>query len=329
MNYAELQAVINRTDAAYNAPGATAAEQQAAVAERQAAVAAYRNRGSGQPAAAAAPGKSAFELQREEDRRQLAQTLEAYFQQMGLGEIASWAKQQAKDGYSEEYIRLNVRNLDQYKRRFPAMQHYLDNQLGFTEQDYLNYEQLARNLDQQYGLPGNMIYNAVTDLLVNEVDAEELAGRAQMAAAAAVQAPEDFKETMRNLYGIDEGGLAGYFLDPDNIEATLQKEYAASMISTVGSRQGVPNVARELAEDLYDRGVRDESQIREGFALANQYQGLQGGKGEVLDQETLVRGSFGDSEAQKAMNRIAESRKATQRGGGGYVSNQEGAPGLR
>ena len=259
----------------------------------------------------------------------MGNTLEAYFQAFGLDEIAAWAKQSAKDGYSAEWIKFNARQQEQYKRRFPAMQHYLDNQLGFTEQDYLNYEQLARNLDQQYGLPGNMIYNAVTDLLVNEVDAEELAGRAQMAAAAAVQAPEDFKETMRNLYGIDEGGLAGYFLDPDNIEATLQKEYAASMISTVGSRQGVPNVARELAEDLYDRGVRDENQIREGFALANQYQGLQGGKGEVLDQETLVRGSFGDSEAQKAMNRIAESRKATQRGGGGYVSNQEGAPGLR
>ena len=86
------------------------------------------------------------------------------------------------------------------QRRFPAMQHYLDNQLGFTEQDYLNYEQLARNLDQQYGLPGNMIYNAVTDLLVNEIGAEELA-----AAPKWQQRPlsrlEDFKETMRN-YGI-------------------------------------------------------------------------------------------------------------------------------
>ena len=41
-----------------------------------------------------------------------------------------------------------MRDRPEYKQRFPAMQYYIDNKLGFTEQQYIDYEQTARNLDQ-------------------------------------------------------------------------------------------------------------------------------------------------------------------------------------
>ena len=137
-------------------------------------------------------------------------------QKYWLGCLADWAIKQSADGYTEEYIYLEMRNQAVYKQRFPAMQSFIDDLIPFTEAEYMDYEQTAQALDQRYGLPDNMIYNAVTDLLTNRVDAEELADRAAMAGAAAVQAPEDFKTTMRDYYGIDDGGLAAYFLDPDN-----------------------------------------------------------------------------------------------------------------
>ena len=118
-----------------------------------------------------------------------------------------------------------------------------------------------------------MIYNAVTDLLLNEVDAEELRARAEMAGAAAITAPEDFKQTMRDYYGIDEGGLAAYFLDPDNVQASLERQSAAARTGAIAARQNVPNVARELAEDLYDQGIQDQNVIREGFERVNTYRG--------------------------------------------------------
>lgn len=269
-----------------------------------------------------------FQQQLTENRRQLGLNLSAYFESVGLGSIAAWANQSAKDGYTEEWIRLNVRSREEYKQRFPAMQHYIDNKLGFSEQDYINYEQAARNLDQQYGLPDNLIYNAVTDLLVNEVDAEELAERAAMAGAAAVQAPADFKNTMRDYYGIDDGGLAAYFLDPDNAEASLRKQSAASLAGTIAARQNITNLPKALAEDLYDRGVRTEEEMLEGFGTANQLRGLSTGKANTVSQEQLIRGSFGDSDSEEAVARVSRIRRASNRGGGGYVGGESGASGL-
>lgn len=275
-----------------------------------------------------APERDYAAEQRAYEARQLGDTLEAYFQQFGLNGIAAWAKQSAKDGFSSEWIKFNARKQPEYKTRFPAMQYHLDNMTGFTEQDYINYEQLARNLDQQYGLPDSIIYNAVTDLLVNEVDGEELADRAAMAGAAAIQAPEDFKTTMRDYYGIDEGGLAAYFLDPDSAVDSLRKQSAASLSGTIAGRQGVSNVSKELAEDLYDRGVRDENQMIEGYGQAAQLRGLSTGKANTVNTEQLVRGSFGDSAAEEAMAKVSRIRRASNRGGGGYVSGESGAKGL-
>ena len=269
------------------------------------------------------------EVARERERRkQQGNTLSAYFKSIGLGGLADWAIQKSIEGYTEEYITLEMRNQPAYKQRFPAMQSFIDDSISFTEKEYMDYEQTAQALDQRYGLPDNMIYNAVTDLLIGRVDAEELADRAAMAGAAAIQAPEDFKTTMRNYYGIDEGGLAGYFLDPDNVLDSLKKQSAASLSGTVAARQGIANLPKELAEDLYDRGVREEQQMIEGYGQANQLRGLSTGKANTVNQEQLIRGSFGDSAAEEALARSSRIRKATNRGGGNYVSGESGARGL-
>jgi len=291
------------------------------------------NANSGAAAAAgnsgtAAPERDYAAEQRAYEARQLGDTLEAYFQQFGLNGIAAWAKQSAKDGYSSEWIKFNARNQEEYKRRFPAMQYHLDNMTGFTEQDYINYEQLARNLDQQYGMPDNIIYNSVTNLLMNDVDAEELGDRAAMASAAAIQAPEDFKQTMRDFYGIDEGGLTAYFLDPDLATESLKKQSVAAQSGVIAARQGLSNVGRELAEDLYDRGVRDEEEMMRGYSQASQLRGLSSGKANTVNQEQLVRGAFGDSAAEEAVARASRIRRASNRGGGGYIGGESGASGL-
>jgi len=280
------------------------------------------------PGFSSPPPVDPAQAQRDFEARQLGQTLEAYFTQFGLNEIAAWAKQAAKDGFSAEWIKFNARNQESYKRRFPAMQRFLDMGAGFTEQDYINYEQLARNLDQQYGMPDNMIYNSVTNLLMNDVDAEELRDRAAMASAAAIQAPEDFKQTMRDFYGIDEGGLTAYFLDPNLATDSLKKQSVAAQSGVIAARQGIPNVGRELAEELYDRGVRDEEEMMRGYSQANQLRGLSTGKANTVDQEQLIRGAFGDSAAEEAVARASRIRRASNRGGGSYVGGESGASGL-
>jgi len=274
------------------------------------------------------PAEDSAAAREKERLKQQGNTIAAYFRSIGLGALADWAIKSSADGYTEEYIYLEMRNQPAYKQRFPAMQSFINDRIPFTEAEYMEYEQAAQALDQRYGLPDNMIYNSVTDLLTNRVDAEELSDRAAMAGAAAIQAPEDFKTTMRNYYGIDEGGLAAYFLDPDNVLDSLKKQSAASLSGTIAGRQGIANLPKDLAEDLYDRGVREESQMVEGFSQANQLRGLSSGKANTASQEQLIRGAFGDSAAQEAVAKVQRIRRASNRGGGGYVGGESGASGL-
>ena len=67
-------------------------------------------------------------------------------------------------------------------------------------------------------------------------------------------------------------------LTPITLLDSLKKQSAASLSGTVAARQGIANLPKDLAEDLYDRGVRDEQQMIEGYGQANQLRGLSTGK---------------------------------------------------
>ena len=100
------------------------------------------------------------------------------------------------------------------------------------------------------------------------------------------------------------------------------------MSGTVAARQGIANLPKDLAEDLYDRGVRDEQQMIEGYGQANQLRGLSTGKANLTSQEQLIRGAFGDSSGQEQTAKSQRIRRATNRGGGNYVGGESGARGL-
>ena len=100
------------------------------------------------------------------------------------------------------------------------------------------------------------------------------------------------------------------------------------MSGTIAERQGVSDVSRELADELYDRGVREEDQMIQGYSQANQLRGLSTGKANTVSQDQRVRGAFGDSAAEEAVAKSSRIRRATNRGGGSYITSESGAAGL-
>jgi len=68
--------------------------------------------------------------------------------------------------------------------------------------------------------------------------------------------------------------------------------------------------------------------MREGYGQAAQLRGLSSGKANTVSGEELIRGSFGDSAAEEAMAKVSRIRRASNRGGGGYVGGESGAKGL-
>lgn len=264
--------------------------------------------------------------ERQREQRQIRETVQAIFSQYGLSSLNSVIADYAAKDFTAESIQILLRQTPQYKQRFPAMEALSAKGRAISEAEYIDYERTAASLERQYGLPQGMLTGNVTKLLTNEVSATEMNDRVVLAASAAIQAPEDFRNTMRQFYGIDSGGLTAYFLDPAVATPLLEKQYAASIIGTEARRQGI-GIDVYGAENLQELGISQE-QAREGFGQISRAQPLTQGRGDIVSQEQLMSGTFAQNEAsQQAIDRARSARVGRFQQGGAVATTQQGVVG--
>ncbi len=327
MNYAQLQAVIQETDASYAAGDAAA--KQDAVARRQEAVAQYRSRGGGQTAA---DPNLAYQQQKDREERlrrqkQVMDTVKQAFMEYGLNSLYGEIEKYAKQDLNDAAIYLKLRETQAYKDRFPAMQALSSKGRGITEREYISFERDATRLERTYGLPEGMLgKEAVTTLLTNEVDAAELQERVVMAANATQTVPQAMRSQFTEFYGVGQGGLTAYFLDPEKAKPLLERQYAAATIAGQGEMQGV-DTSRQIAEDLYEQGVNQE-QARQGFGQVAKDRALTTGKNQTVTQDQLIRGTFGNENYARLVDRARNAETGQYAGGGSFVSTNTGVTGL-
>jgi hypothetical protein len=230
------------------------------------------------------------------------------------------------DGYNAEAVMSLIRDTSEYKTRFPAMAALMSKGRNITENDYINYEKNAAQLEQMYGLPKGMVLNNVTALLTNEVSGDELRDRVVLSSAASVSAPQQLKDSLKNYYGIDSGGLAAYFLDPAIAAPILEKQFATSVIGSEALRQDV-NLGLDIASDLQEMGVTQD-QAQQGFGTVSRSKSLTRGKGDTVNQTELVKGTFGQENEAKKVERTRQSRKGRFEAGGSFVTEQGGVTGV-
>jgi len=267
----------------------------------------------------------------EQERRRKMNAIAAMRALMGeygldslMGKITSWVQ----DGYNSEAIQAMIRTTPEYKERFPAMEALAKKGRALSEAEYIAFERNAAQLQRAYGLPeGLLSKSVVTDLLTNEVSGRELEQRVTMAATGALQAPAELKQTFRDFYGIDEGGLTAYYLDPDKALPLLERQYASAQIGTEARLQQL-DVGMSMSERLQAFGVTRE-QARAGFANVAQRRPLTEGRGDIVTQEQLIGGELmGQQQAQQALRRAQGARVGRFAGGGSQVTTSEGVKGL-
>ena len=232
-----------------------------------------------------------------------------------------------KEGYDADAVMVLIRTTPEYKQRFPAMEALAKQGRAISEAEYIDYEKTASGLERRYGLPEGMLMGSVTDLLTNEVSASELNDRVMLASAAAIEAPDDIKNTFRDYYGIEQGGMTAYFLDPDKATPLLEKQYASSVIGTEAARQGI-TIDAYGAENLASLGISQE-EARQGFGRVAGAQALTQGRGDVVTQQQLISGTFGqDEESLRAIERASRARTGRFQEGGQFASERGGVSGL-
>ena len=245
------------------------------------------------------------------------------FAQYGLDSLSDKIMEFIQQGYDQDTVALLLRDTQQYKDRFPAMEEMSRKGIAFREIDYVNYERKAATLESQFGLPAGMLTNknTVKTLLVGDVDADDLERRVQMNAVAAQGAPPELKAALKDYYGLEEGAITAFYLDPKNALSLLERQSAAAKAGQFAREQKVA-LDRAAAEDLAGRDLSADA-LRSGFREVKMLEGLN------MDQGVVRRAAFGDAEAQTAVTRQQSANKAQFEGAGGAASEQAGVVGLR
>jgi hypothetical protein len=262
---------------------------------------------------------------RQDARTTMASVLATY----GLGDLSDFVYNEI---IAKETVNINnpdaiifaIREQPAYKKRFAGNAARL--KAGLAELDpasYIALENQFRQTLQSNGLPANF-YDQAEDfqaLIEGDVSPSELNERVQQGYRAVADADPAVKEQMKNLYGVDEGQLAAYFLDPKRTAPLLSRQAQAANIAARGFEQGGIQLSGQFAEDLARRGI-SEQQARAGFAEVGALGELrQTFAGETaLSSEQLAGAAFGiDVAAQQELERKRRQRTGEFAGGGSFA----------
>jgi hypothetical protein len=263
-------------------------------------------------------------------RRQDARsTINAVLSSYGLGELADYTYNQI---IVRETVNINnpdaivfaLRDQPAYQKRFAA--NAARAKKGLPELDpasYIALETQYRETLRSNGLPANF-YDSEDDfraLIEGDVSPSELNSRVEQGYRAVADADPEVKRQMQQLYGVSEGELAAYFIDPQRTAPLLTRQARAAQIAARAAEQGGIQLTGTLAEDLARRGIT-EAEAQRGFAEIGALGELrQAFAGETeLTQEQLVGAQFDqDVQAQQELERRRRLRLGEFAGGGQFA----------
>jgi hypothetical protein len=282
------------------------------------------------PPAPAAPAPDPFAIAREQQKKDARSTMAAVLSTYGLGDLTEYVY----DLIARETVNINnpdaiifaIREQPAYQKRFAGNAARLKK--GLSELDPASYialeNQFRQTLQSNLGPEMLSVYGTqetFQELIEGDVSPSELNERIQQGYRAVADADPGVKEQMRTLYGVTEGQLVGYFLDPTKAAPLLTRRAQAANIAARGLEQGGIQLSGAFAEDLARRGIT-EQQARAGFAEV-------GGLGELrqtfagetaLSSEQLAGAQFGiDVAAQQELERRKRLRTGEFAGGGSFA----------
>jgi hypothetical protein len=243
-----------------------------------------------------------------------------------------WTNKTIKPGDSVDEIGIQLRDTPAFNKRFPANKTLKDqNKPQFSVSQYLRMEADYKQRLQAANMPAGF-YDDPTDfqqLIANDVSPEELQGRIDQGYQAVKNASPAVIAEFKRLYGVGEGDLAAYFIDPqrarptfDRYEAQRQAQ-AAAVSSQAQIQAGIALTAQE-SESLVRSGIT-EAQSQAGFEQISAQQELFNPlSGEqAISREQQIAGTFGtNAEARKAIASRKRSRQAAFETGGGFATAQ-------
>ena len=230
-------------------------------------------------------------------------------------------------------IGIQLRDSKAFKERFSGNEKLRDAKKPvYSVLQYLQLESEYRSNLLAAGMPADF-YSSQADIanfIGNQNSPDEIKDRVALGYAAVKNADPKVVAELKTLYGLDDGTLAAFFLDPVRTKDQVLRAARAAEVASQARQQAGISLGAPAAELLVQQGVTQE-EARQGFAQVSQLQELtrplQGEQ--ALTQEELVAGSLGTNAA--AAQRVAKTqrrRKAGFEAGGGFAQSQQSNIGL-
>lgn len=262
--------------------------------------------------------------------------VDGFLAQYGLQGLAAWAWNRYKGlgGGADalQIIQFEMVDRPEFQARFPAYKELAAKGRAMSPAEMLAYERAATQILRANGIPEGF-YDSPDDFagfLRNEVSVAELQQRVTLAAQAA-SGPSETKDALRDLYGVTEGVLTAFYLDPDRALPVIQRQFQAASLSGAAARTGFGALTAGEAERLVSVGVEDAERTF-GQLAADQPEVLGRLAGEretdLIGRESALAAVEGNRFAQERIARKRRQRTAAFEGGSGFALGREGVSAL-
>lgn len=191
--------------------------------------------------------------------------------------------------------------------------------------EYIDLENKYKEVIRVNGLPAGF-YDSVDDttkLIEGTVSPAEFQRRIAQGYNAVANADPEVLRQFNELYGVSQGQLAAYFIDPVRGETLIKQQADAAKIAARAFESANLQLSRSFVEDLASRGVGDIA--AETFTKVGQLGELttaMAGETE-LNAEQIVGSQAGtDTQAALELERRKRRRVAEFQGGGQFARTQ-------
>lgn len=263
-----------------------------------------------------------------------ADMVTAQLAEWGLSTLAPVLNGYVQQNLDQNQMQLALQQTSEYKQRFAGNEARLKAGLPvLSPAQYLSKEDSLREQFRLAGFPPGF-YDQPTDFakaIGSDLGAQELSNRLTAAKAVVMDgANTGVLQYAKENFGLGDGDLLAYFVDPDRAAPVLTKLAQASQVGAAAARTGFGAIGGDYAQRLVDQGV-SESQAQSGFGQAAGLLGLTGSTGDSsgLTRDDLTSAVLDNNAAsQKLVAQKQDERKAAFQGGGGYATGQRGVTGL-
>ncbi len=258
----------------------------------------------------------------------------------GLGSLYDYAwslytnkEVDVDDGESLVYA---LRQQDAYKKRFAANERR--KALGFNEllpSTYIALEKSYKDTLAANGLPQGF-YDSPDDfekLIGGDVSVAELNNRLKDAYTVVRDASPEVKNKMAEMYGITDGDLLAYVIDPDRARPLMAPDYKrqaqAALIAESAQRLSALSFNKDVAEQFVRQGVT-QAEAEAAFTTVGQMGELRrGGFGEqqITDLQFAQAALGTDAEAKRLVEERKKRRIGEVTASGGSATLAQGDSG--